>query len=141
MAEPKQLLKIEAFHYKLPSVSDDDFKKYVDEELTPKWLAVVKRHGVVRYTSTFTPSTFAKQFGPTLEKVRPGWTMKEAHMTLTYYVEKFEDMLELVGDPEYQSRGRDIEIGWIDASQGQLKLGWETTYIENGQVVNTTVLE
>ncbi|KAI1120563.1 hypothetical protein F5Y10DRAFT_123432 [Nemania abortiva] len=136
----KQLLKVEAFHYKLDSVSDEAFQKFVQDELTPTWVALVKKHKVVRYTSTITPSTFAARFRPQLEKTRPGWIMNEAHLTLTYYVRNFEDMLELISDPEYQARGRDVEIGWIDTSRGQIKIGWETTYLENGEVVNTTVV-
>lgn len=47
----KDILKVEAFHYKLDSVSDEAFEKYIHEELTPKWITLVKRHNVVRYTS------------------------------------------------------------------------------------------
>ncbi|KAI0142980.1 hypothetical protein GGR57DRAFT_508447 [Xylariaceae sp. FL1272] len=134
-----QLLKIEAYHYKLDSVSDKDFQTFVRDELTPKWVALVKKHKVVRYTSTITPSSFAEQFRPQLEKTRPGWTMLEPNLTLTYYVRNFEDMLQLVGDPEYQVRGLEVEVGWIDSSRGHLKVGWETTFVEDGKVVNTTL--
>ncbi|KAI1413197.1 hypothetical protein F5Y13DRAFT_161772 [Hypoxylon sp. FL1857] len=95
----RDLLKIEAFHYKLDSVSDEAFEKYVHEVLTPKWIALVKRHNVVRYTSTIAPSTFAKEFGPVVEQTRPGWQMNEAHLTITYYVRNFEEMKAIVSDP------------------------------------------
>lgn len=50
-------------------------------------------------------------------------------------------MKAILADPEYQTRGRETEIGWIDASKGQVKIGWETTYLENGEVVNTVAAE
>ncbi|KAI1386967.1 uncharacterized protein F4822DRAFT_331212 [Hypoxylon trugodes] len=137
----KQLLKVEAFHYKLDSVSDDAFEKYINEDLTPKWVALIKKHDVIRYTSTITPTTFAGEFGPVLEQLRPGWKMNEANLTLTYYVRSFDEMKAILNDPDYQAKGRDTEVGWIDTSRGQLKLGWETVYIENGEVVNTTPKE
>ncbi|KAH9908269.1 hypothetical protein F4778DRAFT_716734 [Xylariomycetidae sp. FL2044] len=136
-----QLLKIEAYHYKLQEKSDEDFQKFVQDVLTPKWVTLVKKHQVVKYTSTITPSAFSEKFRPHLEKTRPGWTMNEANLTLTYYVRDFEQMLKLTADPEYQSRGRDVEKGWIDSSKGHIKVGWETTYVEEGEVVNTTIEE
>lgn len=63
--------------------------------------------------------------------------MLGAHLTLTYYVRSFEDMKAILSDPEYQARGRETEVGWIDTSKGQVKVGWETIYLENGEVVNT----
>ncbi|OTA97041.1 hypothetical protein M434DRAFT_392221 [Hypoxylon sp. CO27-5] len=137
----KNILKVEAFHYKLDSVSDEAFEKYVHQVLTPKWVALVKRHNVLRYTSTITPSTFSKEFGPVLEQTRPGWQMNEAHLTITYYVRNIDEMKAIVADPEYESRGRDTEVGWIDTSKGQVKIGWETTYLEDGKVINTVVDE
>ncbi|KAI1136026.1 hypothetical protein F5Y05DRAFT_121999 [Hypoxylon sp. FL0543] len=137
----KEILKVEVFHYKLDSVSDEEFEKHIHEVLTPQWIGLVKRYNVLRYTSTFTPSTFAKEFGPVVDQMRPGWQMNEAHLTLTYYVRDFDEMKAIVADPDYQSRGRDTEAGWIDASKGQVKIGWETTYLEDGKVVNTVAVE
>ncbi|KAH9890827.1 hypothetical protein F4778DRAFT_752381 [Xylariomycetidae sp. FL2044] len=131
-----QLLKVEACHYKLDSVSDEDFQKYVEEEVTPKWVSLLKKHNIVRYTSTLTPSTFPAQFRAHLEKTRPGWTMGEFNLTLTYYVDSFDDMLALTGDPSYRATSDALEEGYIDATRGQVKIGWETTYMEDGEVVN-----
>ncbi|KAI1808967.1 hypothetical protein F4811DRAFT_499648 [Daldinia bambusicola] len=133
----ENLLKIEAYHYKLESVTDEDFEKYVREVLTPKWVGLIKRHNVVRYTSTITPSSSAAEFGSIVASVRPGWTLIEAHLTFTYYVRSFDEFKGIIADPDYQAKGRDVEVGWIDTSKGHVKLGWESVYIENGQVVNT----
>ncbi|KAI1849132.1 hypothetical protein JX266_005093 [Neoarthrinium moseri] len=81
----KDVLEVSAYHYKLDSVSDDDFKKWFHEELTPN----------------------------------------------------LEDLKKLLSDPDYQEKGRDSEKGWIDSSRGEIRVGWETTYSENGEVVNT----
>ncbi|KAF3058362.1 putative dimeric alpha-beta barrel protein [Daldinia childiae] len=135
------LLKIEAFHYKLESVTDEAFENYVCEVLIPKWVSIMKRHNVVRYTSTITPSSFAEQFGPALAKIRPDWSMLEAHFTRTYYVRNFDEMKAIIGDPDYQGKGGNIEVGWIDPSKGYVKVGWETVYIENGKVVNIVLEE
>lgn len=72
----------------------------------------------------------------TAGKVRPGWTVGTAHAVLTYYVRDMEHMLELVKDPEYQTKGRVPETGWIDSSKGQISIVYEKVYTENGGIVD-----
>jgi hypothetical protein len=72
----------------------------------------------------------------TVDKVRPGWTVGTSHAVLTYYVRDMEHMMQLVKDPEYQSKGRVSEAGWIDSSRGEIKIGYETVYIENGAITD-----
>lgn len=63
--------------------------------------------------------------------------MGGADAILTYYVDSLDDLRRLLEDPEYQTKGRVKEKGWMDPSKGEIRVGWETTYIEKGQVVNT----
>jgi hypothetical protein len=46
----RDVLKISAYHYKVDSVSDEEFEKHVHEVINPGWLGLVKKHGVIRYT-------------------------------------------------------------------------------------------
>lgn len=45
-------------------------------------------------------------------------------------------MLALTSDPEYQEIGRTSEAGWIDSSRGEIMVGYEKVYIENGDIVD-----
>lgn len=77
----------------------------------------------------------------TVDKVRPGWTVGTAHATLTYYVRDMEHMLQLVKDPEYQELGRISEAGWIDSSKGEIMIGYEKAYIDDGKIVDQDYIQ
>ncbi|KAK7750073.1 hypothetical protein SLS62_008066 [Diatrype stigma] len=137
----KEVLKVDVHHYKLSSVSDETFEKWFHEELTPKWIILVKKHNVLRYTATYTPPRFRNELGPQLDMVRPGWKISGSDVTLTYYVRDIDDLRALLGDPEYQKRGRESEEGFIDSTKGELHVGWETVYFEDGEIKNTVAEE
>jgi hypothetical protein len=71
-----------------------------------------------------------------LDKIRPGWQVGTAHAVLTYYVKDMNDMMKLINDPEYHAKGRESEEGWIDASKGEIHIGYEKVYLENGELVD-----
>jgi len=41
-----------------------------------------------------------------------------------------EHMMQLVKDPEYQSKDR-LSEGWIDSSKGEIMIGYEKVYVDN----------
>ncbi|KAI1085489.1 hypothetical protein F5B20DRAFT_5555 [Whalleya microplaca] len=119
----RDVLKISAYHYKQDHVSDGDFEKWFHEVLTPQWVALVKKHNVLRYTATYTPSSFHVALSSELSHVRPGWQMGGGDIILTYYVRGIDEMRALPTDPEYNQRGRVSEKAYIDASKGELRAG------------------
>lgn len=68
-----------------------------------------------------------------LDKVRPVWKTGGIYVTLTYHVRGVDDFRFVLGDPEYQKRGRESEKDFIDTSKGELHIGWETVPLKTAR--------
>ncbi|KAH6968157.1 hypothetical protein FAVG1_11695 [Fusarium avenaceum] len=132
----RDVLKVSALHYKDASKTDEEFEKHINENINPAWMQLVKRHEVMKYSVTFCPCEVSEALAKTVERVRPGWTVIDSHAVLSYWVRDMKHMLALTSDPEYQEIGRTSEAGWIDSSRGEIMVGYEKVYIENGDIVD-----
>ncbi|KAM0339116.1 hypothetical protein ACHAPU_011069 [Fusarium lateritium] len=132
----RDVLKVAALHYKDASKTDEEFERHIHENINPAWVKLVKRHEVFKYTVTFCPCEVSESLAKTVERVRPGWTVIDSHAVLTYWVRDMKHMLALTGDPDYQELGRTTEAGWIDSSRGEIMVGYEKVYVEDGEIVD-----
>ncbi|ROT36441.1 hypothetical protein SODALDRAFT_335541 [Sodiomyces alkalinus F11] len=132
----RDVLKVSALHYKDASKTDEEFEKHVHENINPAWVQLVKRHGVFKYAVAFCPSIISAKLAEKVEKTRPGWTVISSHAVLTYWVRDIEHMLALTADEGYKELGRTSEVGWIDSTKGEVMVGYERVYIENGEILD-----
>ncbi|KAI1353991.1 hypothetical protein F5Y01DRAFT_274926 [Xylaria sp. FL0043] len=134
---PTQLLKFTVQHYKSPNVSDDAFMKWYQEEHRPRMVKLVHKHNVARYALFLTPSFLRNGFQEDLQKFRgkQGWKMADFDVTTTYWVKDPEHLRNMLSDPEWDAQVQDLEEGWVDQERALIQVGWETVYVEDGQVI------
>lgn len=59
-------------------------------------------------------------------------------VTSSYWVSDPATLRELLTDPDWEGKVVAFEKDWIDTSRAEVQIGWETTYLEGGEMVNVT---
>lgn len=61
--------------------------------------------------------------------------MTQYDVTSSYWAtpDQFRAMLT---DPDWQGKVIKFEEGWIDTSRAECQIGWETTFLQDGNIVN-----
>ncbi|KAI0434042.1 hypothetical protein F5Y09DRAFT_20152 [Xylaria sp. FL1042] len=138
---PAQLLKFTVQHYKNPNVSDEAFMKWYQEEHRPRMVKLVHKHNVARYSLFLTPSFLRSAFQEDLQKFRgkQGWKMADFDVTTTYWVTDPDHLRNMLSDPEWDEQVQDVEEGWIDQDRASIQVGWETTYVDDGKIIEPKV--
>lgn len=80
-------------------------------------------------------------FQEDLDKLKgslPGWKMTPYDVTSSYWVSDPATLRELLTDPDWEGKVVAFEKDWIDTSRAEVQIGWETTYLEGGEMVNVT---
>ncbi|KAI1800061.1 hypothetical protein F4811DRAFT_54721 [Daldinia bambusicola] len=132
-----QLVKITVQHWKKEGVSEEDFVRWCKEEQVPRYIGLVKKHGFVRWTMYFTPSASPAPLEAVIAP-RPGYKVDNYDVVLNYYAPSLDNIVSLLADPECGARATEPEEAWIDTSRALLKIGYETVYLDDGEIVNTT---
>jgi len=70
-----------------------------------------------------------------LEKYQPTWEMADFDCFIEYTVPDVQVIRSIMGDPEWLEVIKDQEE-WVDTSRALVSLGYATTYLSEGKVVN-----
>lgn len=65
--------------------------------------------------------------------MRPSWKTTDCDLVLEYWVDDIESIKSLVSDPEWALEDED---NWLDVSRSSIRIGYGTTYLEYGAIVN-----
>ncbi|KAI1496489.1 hypothetical protein F5X99DRAFT_424651 [Biscogniauxia marginata] len=142
--ERQMFLKWSIHHYKLPSVDDKEFSRWYQEEQIPRMIKIIQRHGVEHYDLYITPSSMRELFRQEIGEAKPGlsgWTLSQSDATSSYWVSDPEKLKAMLADPDWANVVVASEKGWIYIGRAEVQIGWENSYIEDGQVVNTTPVD
>lgn len=75
-------------------------------------------------------------FQAEVDKVRPGWKVSKCDVVLEYWTYDMGNLKSLIMDPEWQERAVKDEEDWIDSSEATIHIGYDTTYLADGQILN-----
>jgi hypothetical protein len=70
------------------------------------------------------------------QKEAPGWKLAPFDVTSTYWVDDPDKLKALLADPDWENNVIASEKPWIDTERAECQVGFETTFIENGEIVN-----
>ncbi|CAJ2507176.1 Uu.00g083620.m01.CDS01 [Anthostomella pinea] len=115
--------------------------KWYQEVHRPRMVRLVHKHNVFRYSLFLTPSFMRQQFHNDLQETRPkpGWQMADFDVTTSYWVRSPDDLRNMLADPEWDSEVQDKEDGWIDMDRASIQVGFETVFVDDGQIVEAKV--
>ncbi|KAF2136528.1 uncharacterized protein K452DRAFT_322356 [Aplosporella prunicola CBS 121167] len=134
------LLKLSVQHYRKEGVSEEAFTRWIQEDHIRRAVRILQKHNVVRYAQYLTPSAAREMFQADLAH-KPGWKLADYDAIISYWVRSADDMRGLLADPEWAEQVNARETEWADTVNVVTMAGFETVYIEDGQIVNTTPLE
>lgn len=93
----------------------------------------------------FTPSAFKTQFQEDLDKFKggsaAGWNMAPYDATTIYWTTDPQKIRNMLADPDWEDKVIKFEKGWIDQTKVDVQIGTQTTYLEDGKIINTTPKE
>ncbi|KAF3018953.1 hypothetical protein E8E14_011900 [Neopestalotiopsis sp. 37M] len=134
----KMLLKWSVHHYKLPEVDDQAFAKWYTEVQVPQMMKIVQKHGILKYTLYITPSYLRQGFEAEIkeQKSAPGWKLAPFDVTSNYWVDDPDKLKAMLADPDWENIVIASERPWIDTERAECQVGFETTFLEDGDIVN-----
>ncbi|KAI0903118.1 hypothetical protein F4823DRAFT_629663 [Ustulina deusta] len=139
------MLKISVLHYRDPSHDEETFTKWYIEEQIPRFIPIAHRHGIDRCELYMTPNAFKKQFQVDLDQLKggsaQGWNMAPYDAVTIYWVTDPQKIRNMLNDPDWKNKVAGFEKGWISQSKVDVQVGMQTTFIEEGKIVNTVTKE
>jgi hypothetical protein len=72
---------------------------------------------------------------------KPGWALSDFDAVTSYWVRTPDDIRALLSDPEWAEKVSEREKHWVNTGNVVITAGWETVYLEDGQIVNTQPLD
>jgi len=85
-----------------------------------------------------TPASLRTFFQADLDKLKgslPGWKMTQYDVTSSYWATP-DQLRALLTDPNWEGKVVKFEEGWIDTSRAECQIGWESVYLQDGEIVN-----
>lgn len=65
--------------------------------------------------------------------------MSEFDAITSYWVNDPDHVRALLADPEWKEKVSDVESPWVNAEVASILMGYETVYIDGGELVNGTL--
>ncbi|KAJ0124364.1 hypothetical protein J7T55_005702 [Diaporthe amygdali] len=146
MASPQMpMLKVTVLHYRDQSHDEETWLKWYNEEQIPRFMPVALRNGVDRVEIYFTPTAFKAQFQEDLDNLKggcaEGWNMAPYDAAVIYWTSDPQKIRNMLTDPDWEGKVTKFEQGWIDQTKVDVQIGTQTTFIEDGKIINTTPKE
>lgn len=92
-----------------------------------------------------TPAAFKQAFQPDLDNFKggsaEGWNMAPYDAAVIYWVSDPQKIRNMLSDPDWSGKVVAFEKGWIDQTKVDVQVGTQTTYVEDGKIVNTITKE
>ncbi|KAI1802870.1 hypothetical protein F4811DRAFT_527315 [Daldinia bambusicola] len=131
-----KLIKYTVEHYKKAGVSDAEFVQWFNDVQVANGIPLIKKHGIVKYAVHFRDVELGAVLQAELKKVHPGWEVSGADLTIEYYLPDIYLIQNLFADPEWESKAAKDLADFVDLSKSTIHIGYETVYLENGNVLN-----
>ncbi|KAL1856443.1 hypothetical protein Daus18300_010710 [Diaporthe australafricana] len=139
-AAPTPMLKVSVLHYRDQSQDEGTFIKWWNEEHMPTIMPIALRHGIERVELYVTSSSFKQRFQQDLQKLKggsaAGWNMAPYDAASIYWTTDFQNIRNMLNDPDWEAKVTGSAEGWLDTSKADVQVGTQTTFIDNGKVVN-----
>ncbi|KAK4449718.1 hypothetical protein QBC34DRAFT_463111 [Podospora aff. communis PSN243] len=131
------LLKFSVQFNRKEGITEEAFTTYMNTVQMPRAAPVIKKHGIVKYSLFLCPSPMRAAFGDELvnQLDKPTWKMTEFDAMTSYWVRSPDDLRALLADPEWEEKVTGPEAEWIDMETVVVLTGFETTYVEGGELV------
>ena len=131
------LLKFSVQFNRKEGITEEAFTTYMNTVQMPRAAPVIKKHGIVKYSLFLSPSPMRAAFGDELvnQLDKPTWKMTGFDAMTSYWVRSPDDLRALLADPEWEEKVTGPEAEWIDMETVVVLAGFETTYVEDGDIV------
>ncbi|KAK7740929.1 hypothetical protein SLS53_004992 [Cytospora paraplurivora] len=132
MANAQPLIKFDVCIYKKDNIPEEEFFNWATKVYPEKATDVIKKYGIVKWTQTVQPAQFREPIRHALknEMGRPGWSIPDYDLVVTYWLRSLDDLKKLTTSPEWAA----LEEGALAISntdKGHLVVGYETVQFEN----------
>ncbi|KAI0178958.1 hypothetical protein GGR52DRAFT_569863 [Hypoxylon sp. FL1284] len=132
----QQLIKYTIEHYRKDGVSEEALQKWFREWHIPRALPLMNKYGITKYSVYTRLPELCNAFQPGLHKVRPTWEVSQADFVLEYWMPDMDCFRKLVMDSEWVEGAAKDWDDWLDMSRSTVHIGYDTTYLEKGVIVN-----
>ncbi|KIW00115.1 uncharacterized protein PV09_08297 [Verruconis gallopava] len=129
------LIKYRVEHFRKEGVSAEDFEKFFTEVHLAAALPLMRKYGFVKYAVERRNPELAAAFEPMLHSVHPTWNVSEADIVIQYWFPSMECLKKLVADPDWDGKAVKGQEDWIQIEKGTVSLCHETTYIDEGEIL------
>jgi hypothetical protein len=68
-----------------------------------------------------------------------GWNMAPYDAATIYWVTDAQNLRNMLNDPDWNNKVVAFESGWINQHKVDVQVGTQTTFIEDGKIVNTAI--
>ncbi|KAK0618510.1 hypothetical protein B0T17DRAFT_538111 [Bombardia bombarda] len=140
--EQTKFLKVSVLHFRDQSRDEAEWKKWYLEEQIPRFVPVAHKHGIDRLEVYFTPTALKEMFQADLDTFKggcaAGWNMAPYDATIMYWVDDPQKVRNMLNDPDWNDKVIVFEKGWINQTKVEVQVGTQTTFIEEGKIVNIT---
>ncbi|KAI0895719.1 hypothetical protein F4806DRAFT_502670 [Annulohypoxylon nitens] len=132
----QKLIKYTAEHHRKEGISPEAFLKWFREEHLPNGLPILKKYGITRYAVHTRLPNECTAFRVDLEKVKPSWIISDADLVIEYWLPSMDVLKDLNADTEWNEKAIKGLGNWLDSSKTVVHIGYETVYMENGNIIN-----
>ncbi|GFF75231.1 hypothetical protein IFM53868_01529 [Aspergillus udagawae] len=129
-------IKYTAALHRKDGVSEEAFMHWFTNQFLPRAVPIMKKHNILKYAVQKTDPKISSTFQAEVHQVPPGWKVNDCDLLLEYWVYDLEDIKDLASDPEWIQTALGDGNDWLDTSKSTICVGYDTTYVEYGAVVN-----
>lgn len=72
-----------------------------------------------------------------VDQVRPGWKVSDCDIVMEHWLYDLKSIGELSSDPEWFGTVLADQDEWLDNSRSAIHIGYDTTYFEDGAIINS----
>ncbi|KAH8201436.1 hypothetical protein TruAng_004360 [Truncatella angustata] len=132
MAQESQLIKVDIRLYKKDEVPYEDFIKWATEVYPTKAIPLMKKHGLVKWTTTAFPPHFREPFRHALkeEMGRPEWVVPDHDLVMSYWVRSLDSLQALTTSREWDELEVDAQK-ITNVQIGQFAVGHEIVQFQD----------
>ncbi|KAK6074547.1 hypothetical protein SCUP515_06419 [Seiridium cupressi] len=113
--EPMPMLKVSVPHYRDKARDEETWTKWYLEEQIPRFVPIAQKHGIDRVELAMAPYDAAT----------------------IYWVTDPQKIRNMLNEPIWMDKVTPSEKGWIDQNKVDVQAGQQTTFVEDGKVINT----
>ncbi|KAK4206210.1 hypothetical protein QBC37DRAFT_329206 [Rhypophila decipiens] len=137
------MFQITVLHYRHPSKDEESWTRWYLEEQIPRFMPIAKKHGIDRCELYLTPNRYKERFRNDMKDFKGGcassYHLAPYDAAVTYWVTDPQKIMNMLADPDFDNKALAFENGWTDQKKIDLQIGTQTTFLEDGKIINTVV--